>query len=124
MLAVLKARQLTAVEISEALNVNYDTLHKQTMLLRRSGLLDERFGEDRRYTVFSIPPAFTAIPGWLDFDVCRIRLPEDAAPPPPESGQEIEGVAMQYGQAAWRVRRTNLRWPLLPLLPRADGSVV
>ena len=94
MLAVLKARQLTAVEISEALNVNYDTLHKQTMLLRRSGLLDERFGEDRRYTVFSIPPAFTAIPGWLDFDVCRIRLPEDAAPPPPESGQEIEGVAI------------------------------
>ena len=75
---VADAGKIDGVSIAAKLGLQYDTVNKHLLVLRRQRILDGEYGEDRRRTIHSIPEAVGRVPGWLDYGVCMLRLSPDA----------------------------------------------
>ena len=51
-----------------------ENISKQLRVLQNAGILEARKGDDRRQQVFSVPAAYRATPGRLDFGCCTVKL--------------------------------------------------
>ena len=72
LLADGRARNIS--EIRAVVGSTAENISKQLRVLRDAGVLENAPGADRRQSVFSIPAAYRAVPGQLDFGVCVVRL--------------------------------------------------
>ena len=72
LLADGRARNIS--EIRAVAGSTAENISKQLRVLSSAGILENRPGEDRRQSVFSIPAAYRATPGVLDFGFCVIDL--------------------------------------------------
>ena len=72
LLADGQARNIS--EIRSVAGSTAENISKQLRVLLNAGILENRPGEDRRQSVFSIPAACRATPGQLDFGFCVIDL--------------------------------------------------
>jgi predicted transcriptional regulator len=51
-----------------------ENISKQLRVLQNAGILEGRKGDDRRQQIFSVPAAYRATPGRLDFGCCTVKL--------------------------------------------------
>jgi predicted transcriptional regulator len=72
LLADGQARNIS--EIQSVAGSTAENISKQLRVLLNAGILENRPGEDRRQSVFSIPAAYRATSGVLDFGFCVVRL--------------------------------------------------
>ena len=72
LLADGQARNIS--EIRAVAGTTAENISKQLRVLMVAGILENRPGEDRRQSVFSIPAAYRATPEVLDFGFCVIDL--------------------------------------------------
>jgi len=72
LLADGRARNIS--EIRSVAGSTAENISKQLRVLLAASILENRPGEDRRQSVFSIPAAYRATPGALDFGFCVVKL--------------------------------------------------
>lgn len=72
LLADGQARNIS--EIRAVAGTTAENISKQLRVLLVAGILENRPGEDRRQSVFTIPAAYRTKPGVLDFGFCVIDL--------------------------------------------------
>jgi len=72
LLADGQARNIS--EIRSVVGSTAENISKQLRVLLNAGLLENRPGEDRRQSVFTIPAVYRATPGQLDLGFCVIDL--------------------------------------------------
>jgi predicted transcriptional regulator len=72
LLADGRARSIS--EIRAVAGSTAENISKQLRVLLNAGIVENRPGEDRRQSVFTIPAAYSATPGVLDFGFCVIDL--------------------------------------------------
>jgi predicted transcriptional regulator len=72
LLADGRARSIS--EIRAVAGSTAENISKQLRVLMVAGILENRPGEDRRQSVFSIPAAYRTTPGGLDFGFCVVKV--------------------------------------------------
>ncbi len=72
LLADGQARSIS--EIRSVVGSTAENISKQLRVLLDAGILENRPGEDRRQSVFSIPAAYRATSGVLNFGFCVVKL--------------------------------------------------
>jgi predicted transcriptional regulator len=72
LLADGRARSIS--EIRAVAGSTAENISKQLRVLMMAGILENAPGQDRRQSVFSIPAAYRATPGQLDFGFCVVKL--------------------------------------------------
>ncbi len=72
LLADGQARSIS--DVASAFQRDLDGIGKQLRVLEKAGLLNSKFGQDRRFTLYSVPPELRAEPGTLDLGFCRLQL--------------------------------------------------
>ena len=77
LLLLADGRQMSTTHVTNAFRRRLAANGKQLRLMSDAGVLVAHAGADRRECVYSIPKAFRAEPGVLDFGVCRIPLPTE-----------------------------------------------
>jgi len=61
-------------DIRDVAGTTAENISKQLRVLQVAGILEARKGDDRRQQVFSVPPAYRATPGLLDFGCCTVKF--------------------------------------------------
>lgn len=72
LLADGRARNIS--EIRNVVGTTAENISKQLRVLQNAGILEARQGDDRRQQVFSVPAAYRATPGLLDFGCCTVKV--------------------------------------------------
>ena len=72
LLADGQARNIS--EIRAVVGSTAENISKQLHVLLNAGILENRPGEDRRQSVWSVPAAYRATAGQLDFGFCVVKL--------------------------------------------------
>lgn len=67
-------REFTALSASDWLRKDYDGVNKHLHVLRDSGLVTAREGQDRRETIYFIRKINLVEPGVVDYGFCRLEL--------------------------------------------------
>ena len=74
LLADGQARSIS--EIRAVAGTTAENIGKQLRVLLNAGILENRPGEDRRQSIFSIPAAYRENPGVIDLGFCQLQFPD------------------------------------------------
>jgi len=65
---------ISASDLAAASGRDVDSAGKHLRVLRTSGAVDWRAGEDTRFTLYFIPEKFRPQPGVVDYGFCMLRI--------------------------------------------------
>lgn len=67
-------REMSITECAAVAGCTRENMGKQMLVLLNAGVVDCRFGEDRRQSIYSIPAVRRPAPGVIDYGFCKIDL--------------------------------------------------